>query len=468
MRDQSDIKAAQVSILVVDDEPLVRRSLSEFLTLEGYSVTSASNGREALNVLEGYTPDIVITDIKMPEIDGIGLLKQIKKKYPGIAVVFITGYGSIESAVEAMKDGALDYITKPIIDNEIRMVIQRLIAQRDLVEENIKLKEEISTVQRDRFLNIVGKDVKMQKIYSLIEAIASTRSTVLIYGESGTGKHLLAHAIHQYNETERGKPFVEVSCGALTETLLESELFGHAKGSFTGAIKDKLGRFEMADGGSIFLDEIDTCSASLQVKLLRVLQEGELERVGESNTRKVDVRVIAATNQDLQNLIAEGKFRKDLYYRLNIIQISIPPLRDRKGDIPLLVEDFIAKHSKKVNKKIDGISAKALSALASHNWPGNIRELENAIERAVVLCRSNIIGPEDLPESLFSLNNQDTEDKHKLKDALKDPEKDLIIKALDSVDWNRNEAANVLGINRTTLYKKMLKYGLLKRRRDHG
>lgn len=451
--------------MVVDDEPLVRRSLSEFLTLEGYTVNSASNGREALTLLKGYTADVIITDIKMPELDGIQLLQQIKKYYPGTSVIFITGYGTIENAVEAMKEGAFDYITKPIIDNEIRIVLQRLIKQQQLLEENIRLKEEISTqASKDHFLDIVGKDEKMQKIYTLIEAIATTRSTVLIHGESGTGKHLIAHAIHKFNELERGKPFIEVSCGALTETLLESELFGHVKGAFTGSIKDKAGRFELADGGTIFLDEIDAFSPNLQVKLLRVLQEGEFERVGESETKKVDVRVIAATNQNLQELIAKGAFRKDLYYRLNIISIEVPPLRERKVDIPLLINDFLSKHAKRISKKIEGLSNKSLSILLNYNWPGNIRELENVIERAVVLTKGSVIVPDDLPEFLSNPKHPVIADdsSHKLKDALKFPEKDLILKALDSVDWNRNEAANVLGINRTTLYKKMLIYGLLK------
>jgi two-component system, NtrC family, response regulator HydG len=457
-----------INILVVDDEPLVRRSLSEFLTLEGYTVSSASNGREALNTLKDYLVDIVITDMKMPELDGIHLLRQIKESFPATSVIMVTGYGSIENAVEAIKEGAFDYITKPIIDNEIRLVLERLVKQKALVEENIKLKEQISASAREKFYNIVGKDAKMQKIYTLIEAICVTRSTVLIHGESGTGKHLIAHAIHNCNELERKKPFVEVSCGALTETLLESELFGHVKGAFTGAIKDKVGRFELANGGTIFLDEIDAFTPNLQVKLLRVLQEGEFERVGESDTTKVDVRVIAATNQNLQDLIAKGKFRQDLFYRLNIIAIEIPPLRDRKVDIPLLVNEFIAKHAKRISKKIDGISDKALAILMNYNWPGNIRELENVIERAVILTRGPVIMPEDFPESLLSHSRSrgdSIEEGHKLKDALKDPEKDLISKALDSVEWNRNEAAKVLGINRTTLYKKMLRYGLLKQRR---
>ena len=452
-------------ILVVDDEPLVRSSLSELLTLSGYTVSTAGNGKEALELLRGYTADIIITDIKMPEMDGIQLLNQIKNRHPEVPVILITSYGSIDSAVEAMKQGAYDYITKPIVDSEIKIVIERLMQQRQLQEENIRLKEQLSASQRERFHNIVGKDDKMQKIYNLIEAIINTRATVLIHGESGTGKRLIAHAIHKYNEHERGKPFVEVSCGALTETLLESELFGHVKGAFTGAIKDRMGRFELADGGTIFLDEIDAFSSALQVKLLRVLQEGEFERVGDTKMAKVDVRVIAATNQNLEDLIAEGKFRKDLYYRLNIISIAVPPLREKRVDILLLVEDFIKKHSRHISKKIEGISDEALSILIDYNWPGNIRELENVIERAIILTKGPIIIPEDFPESLSNVKQGAqffANDNLKLKDALKSPEKGLITKALESVNWNRNEAARILGINRTTLYKKMVKFGLLK------
>ncbi|MCX5702889.1 MAG: sigma-54 dependent transcriptional regulator [Candidatus Omnitrophica bacterium] len=454
-------------ILVVDDEPLVRRSLSELLTLEGYAVTSAKSGKEALGLLKNYTADLIITDIKMPEMDGLQLLQEVKTAHPGIPVILITSYGSIESAVEAIKEGAYDYITKPIVDSEIKIIIERLVKQRQLQEENISLKEQLSVSQREKFHDIVGKSSSMQKIYTLIEAIAQTRATVLIHGESGTGKRLIAHAIHKYNEQERGKPFVEVSCGALTETLLESELFGHVKGAFTGAIKDRMGRFELADGGTIFLDEIDAFSSALQVKLLRVLQEGEFERVGDTKTAKVDVRVITATNQKLQELITQGKFRKDLYYRLNIISIEVPPLRERKEDIPLLIGDFIKKHSKHTSKKIESVSKETLSVLMDYNWPGNIRELENVIERATILSKGPIVTPEDLPDFL---NNSKAREEQpngngglNLKDALKNPEKDLIVKALESVSWNRNEAASSLGINRTTLYKKMQKYGLLKK-----
>ncbi|HTY44980.1 MAG TPA: sigma-54 dependent transcriptional regulator [Patescibacteria group bacterium] len=461
-----------INILIVDDEPLVRHSLSELLTLEGYTVTTAANGKEALEYLKQYTTDLVISDIRMPEMDGVELLRHIKLNYNDTQVILITSYGSIENAVEAMKEGAFDYITKPIIDSEIRILIQRLIRQRQLVDENISLKEKLSSSEKTRFVDIIGKDQKMQKIYGLIEAIATTRATVLIYGESGTGKRLIAHAIHQCNPQEKDKPFVEVSCGALTETLLESELFGHVKGAFTGAIKDKMGRFELADGGTIFLDEIDAFSPALQVKLLRALQEGEFERVGDSKTIKVDVRVISATNQKLQELITQGKFRKDLYYRLNIINIEVPPLRERKGDIPLLVADFLEKHTKRLGKKVQDLADETLALLMQYDWPGNVRELENVIERATILSQGPTINPENLPEFLHQVEKTNgvavlvaaggSADGLALKSALQAPEKDLIVKALDAVSWNRNEAAKTLGINRTTLYKKMVKYGLLK------
>ncbi|MFH1413947.1 MAG: sigma-54 dependent transcriptional regulator [Candidatus Omnitrophota bacterium] len=456
-------------ILVVDDDPLVRRSLSELLTLSGYAVSAAKDGEEVLELLKTYEADVIISDIKMPKINGVQLLKAVKKASPGTPVIFITGYASIKSAVQAMKEGAYDYITKPVVDSEIKIMIERIIKERQLTKENIKLKEQLSNKERIRFYNIVGKDEKMQKIYNLIDAITATRATVLIHGESGTGKRLIAEAVHHYNEQERGKPFVEVSCGALTETLLESELFGHAKGAFTGAIRDNIGRFELADGGSIFLDEIDAFSPALQVKLLRVLQEGEFERVGDTKTMKVDVRVIAATNQDLQELIKKGKFRTDLYYRLNIIAIELPPLRERKGDIPLLVDNFIKRHTQHLKKKITSISKEAITILMNYNWPGNIRELENVIERAIILSKGSSIVPEDLPEFLSSMPSDqkilNADGELRLKDALESPEKGLILKALNSVNWSRNEAAKILGINRTTLYKKMQKYGLLKNKK---
>ena len=345
------------------------------------------------------------------------------------------------------------------------MLIERLIRQRQIIEENIKLKEQIAGAARERFLDISGKHPRMQKIYSLIETISSTRATILIHGESGTGKHLIAHAIHECDPVERAKPFVEVSCGALTETLLESELFGHVKGAFTGAIKDKIGRFELADKGTIFLDEIDAFSPALQVKLLRILQEGEFEKVGDARTIKVDVRIVAASNQNLEDLIAQGKFRKDLYYRLNIINIEVPPLKDRTSDIPVLAKDLIEKHSKHLGKKVQELSPQTLARLMNYHWPGNVRELENVIERAVILSKDTVISPEDLPD-FFNIEARAAHNGNgngtTLKDALKDPERDLILKALESNGWNRNAAAQSLGINRTTLYKKMVKFNLLK------
>ncbi len=464
----NNLQHNKINILIVDDEPLIRRSLSEFLSLEGYTVSSASSGVQALELLKTYDADIVISDIKMPEMDGVELLQNIKKTYPDIQVIIVTGYGSIKSAVDAMKDGAYDYIMKPIIDNEIKILLERLINQRQILKENITLKEELSAATKERLLHITGKDPKMQKIYSLIEAVAKTRATVLIYGESGTGKRMVAHAIHDYDEEERKKPFVEVSCGALTESLLESELFGYVKGAFTGALKDKIGRFELANGGTIFLDEIDAFSPALQVKLLRVLQEGEFERVGDTKTIKIDIRIIASTNQNLQDLIAQSKFRLDLFYRLNIINIEIPPLRERKADIPLLAKDLLEEHAKRMGKKLQGLSENVLAKFMEYSWPGNVRELENIIERAIILSKGPVIALSDLPDFLINSvpaaakNTSDTKNNTgNLKDALKSPERKIIIQTLEAVEWNRNAAALALGINRTTLYKKMVRYELL-------
>jgi len=448
---------------VVDDEPLIRRSLSEFLTLEGYSASSASNGKEALSLLKKFKADIILSDIQMPNMDGMQLLKEIKERKCLAPVILMTGYGTIDNAVSAIQMGAYDYITKPIIDNEIKILLKRLVKEKNIIDENARLKKELSESRRDSFCGIAGADEKMRKIYSLIEAICGTRATVLIHGESGTGKRLIAHAIHNCDEHQKNKPFIEVSCGALTETLLESELFGHVKGAFTGAIKDKPGRFELANGGTIFLDEIDAFTPALQVKLLRVLQEGEFEKVGDNQTIKVDVRVITATNQNLEKLIEQNKFRKDLYYRLNIIAIELPPLRQRKGDIPLLADELIKRHARLVNKNIKGISPEAMAVLMNCDWPGNIRELENVIERAVILCKNDTITPQDFPECLNKkIPENEPAASCKLKKALQEPERDLLVKALESMNWNRNETAKSLGINRTTLYKKMLRFGLLK------
>jgi len=465
-------------ILVVDDESLTRNSLSELLYMSGYSVETAGDGVEALNILQEKRADLVITDLKMPNLDGLTLLREIKMKHPNTPVIMITGYGSVTTAVDAMKQGAYDYVTKPINDQEIELIIKRVFEKKDIVEENKYLRNKVESSLRDRYFDLVGKNHRMQKIYDLIELIADTKSTVIIRGDSGTGKRLVARAIHFSSPKTKDKPFIEVSCGALPETLLESELFGHVKGSFTGAIKDKPGRFELAEGGTIFLDEIDAFTTALQVKLLRVLQEGEFERVGDIKTSKANVRIIAATNQNLEEQIKKGEFREDLYYRLNIISIDLPQLKDRKEDIPLLVEHFIKKHSKQLNRNINGISDKAMERLLLYGWPGNVRELENVIERAMVLHNRETSQITDLllPENILKCNGKlvgngngngnGNGDKNNLKESLREPEKQIILEALERTNWNKKEAALLLGINRTTLYKKLNHYGIILKRNN--
>ena len=457
-------------ILIVDDEPLTRKSLYEILKYEGYRVDTAKDGREALELFQKERSSVVITDLKMPGINGLSLLKEIRARDKETAVVLMTGYGTIDNAVDAMKEGAFDYITKPILDSEIKLVIQRIVEQQRLMEENKSLRQKLAKTTRSQFYNIIGQNSRMQKIYTLIETIANSNATILIHGDSGTGKRLVAQAIHANDSSRRDKPFIEVSCGALPETLLESELFGHIKGSFTSAIRDREGRFELADTGTIFLDEIDTFAPSLQVKLLRVLQSGEFERVGDTKTMKVDVRVIAATNEDLKEAIQKEKFREDLYYRLNVISIYVPPLRERKDDIPLLVEYFLDICNQRGNKKINSVSQEAMDVLVAYDWPGNIRELENVIERAVILTQGEVITEESLPDHLRTQealgvkpDSSQTEagNGKLLKEALRHPEREIIRCALEQANWNRKKTAENLGINRTTLYNKMKKYGLL-------
>ncbi len=464
-------------ILVVDDEPLTRRSLYEILKFEGYDVVTANDGLEALETIKRISPQIAIVDLKMPRLDGLGLLKQIKANSIKTEIILITGYGSIETAVEAMKQGAFDYISKPIVDSEIKVVIQKILNQQRLLEENRLLKERLAASNRQSFHGIIGGDPKMQKIYATIEAVCDTNATILLTGESGTGKRVVAHAIHNSDPSRRDKPFIEVNCGALPETLLETELFGHIKGSFTGAIKDRIGRYELADKGTILLDEIDAFSPSLQVKLLRLLQSGEFERVGDSRTIKVDARVIASSNQDLSMAIEEGRFREDLFYRLNVIPIHIPPLRERRDDIPLLVEHFIKKCNQRNSKRnVTAVSGDAMKTLLKYQWPGNIRELENVIERAIILSKGHdIITRQDLPEILQesgevingdNINTINNQKEGFLKEVLKHPEKQIIQNGLEETSWNRKQAAANLGINRSTLYNKMKKYGLLNKKKE--
>ncbi|MBN1344322.1 MAG: sigma-54-dependent Fis family transcriptional regulator [Phycisphaerae bacterium] len=452
----------RVRLLVIDDDNIIVESLSEFLRLEGYEVDGGESVRQALAALERQRYQLVITDVNMAESDGFDLLRTVKDRYPDTVVIMITGYGTIDSAVEAIKLGAYDYLTKPIIDDEIRLVVERAVKQQALIRENQDLRRQLDL--RYNLDNIIGHDYQMLKIFDLVEAVADSTTTVLIQGDSGTGKSLIARAIH-YRSSRRDKPFVEVSCGALPETLLESELFGHVKGAFTNAMNDKEGKFKAAHQGTIFLDEISTASPALQVKLLRVLQERQFEPVGSNQTDTVETRVILASNRDLSAEVEAGRFRQDLYYRVNVVAIQVPPLRQRIGDIPLLADYFLEKYRKQLHKEILGLTDEALRLMQAYSWKGNVRELENCIERAVVLSKGRYITDQDLPASILEHSGEAAvgEGVYKpasLKEALEDPEKRIIRAALEANHWNRQATAEVLEINRTTLYKKMKRYGL--------
>lgn len=449
-------------ILIVDDEPLIRKSLYEILKIAGFHAHMAQSGEEAADLLKKVNCDIVIADMQLPKMTGLELLEYIKKSHNETEVILITGFGTIETAVDAMKKGAFDYITKPIIDSEIRIIIDKILEKKQILQENKDLRKIIAKTSRSSYFGMIGSSEKMQKVYNVIDSVANTKATILVTGESGTGKGLIANAIHQCDRNRADKPFVEVSCGALSETLLESELFGHVKGAFTGAIKDKEGRFERARGGTIFLDEIDAFTPNLQVKLLRVLQDGIFERVGDTQERKTDARIIVATNQNLGELVGNGKFREDLYYRINVIPILVPPLRERKEDIELLVNFFIEKFNKKNDKKITGISDEVRKIFMEFNWPGNVRQLEHTVEVAVIMSRTEVINKWDLPETFKEKEMVVVKfgNSRSLKEGLEQPEKDLILATLEEFSWNRNKAAANLGINRTTLYNKMKKYGI--------
>ena len=448
-------------ILVVDDEPLIRESLYEILRIEGYRVQMAQNGKEAMEFMAKNEFDVVVTDFKLPQMSGMDLLEAIKRDYPETEVIMITGYGSIETAVEAMKKGACNYITKPINDTEIKIIIQKTVESKQIVKENKALKELLARERRSAYGAMIGSSERMQSVYHIIDSVASTNATILIAGESGTGKGLIARAIHENDKARKEKPFVEVSCGALSETLLESELFGHVKGAFTGAIKDKEGRFEYADGGTVFLDEIDAFSLNLQVKLLRVLQDGVFERVGDNMTRKTHARIIVATNQTLTELVESGKFREDLYYRVNVIAIQAPPLRERKEDITQIAGHFLEKYSRINNKKVNALSDEVLNIFQGYFWPGNVRELENAIEGAVIMAKTETVQKGDIPNiSKFVSDPVRVTGEKTLKRAVEEPEREHILSVLDDCNWNRNKAAEILGVNRTTLYNKMKKYNI--------
>jgi len=456
----------KASILLVDDDPLILKSLSVVLEREGYEVHRAEGGARAIELIRDQTFEVVVTDFNMPEVDGMQVLREVKARKPDCEVVLITGYGTIEQAVEAIKIGAYDYICKPIIDDEMKVVIARAVEQKRLRSENEDLRQRLDL--RYSYDAIIGHDNRMQKVYDTISLVAPTKANVLITGESGTGKTMIARAIHHNSPRMKG-PFVEVNCGALPDTLLESELFGHVRGSFTGAVADKPGKFQIADEGSIFLDEISNSSAVLQMKLLRILQDKEFEQVGGRDTLKVDVRVILATNKDLAKEVKEGRFREDLYYRINVVSIHLPPLRDRIGDIPLLAEHFLRKYSEENDKPIDGIADDTFELLARYYWPGNVRELENTLERAVVLTRNRHILPADLPPAVVGdetelLTPREPDDEIlPLKRAIEGPERRIIERVLRRMSGSRQKTAEALDINRTTLFNKMKKYQLLEK-----
>ena len=450
------MKAA--SILLVDDDRHVLHSMGDWLRDQGYDLDSASSRADALASLAKRVYDVVLADIRLQDGDGFDILNHCRQHHPASSVILITGYGSVDSAVEAIRAGAFDYLTKPLIDDELEMAIERALHQREVLEENKNLKAQLDL--RFGMENIIGHDHRMLRIYDMIDSIADTRATVLISGESGTGKSMIARAIHR-RSSRRDKPFVEVACGALPETLLESELFGHVVGAFTGATVDKMGKFKQADEGTIFLDEIGTASPGMQVKLLRVLQELAFEQVGGTKTFTIDTRVILATNEDLTSLVAQGRFRQDLFYRVNVINIELPSLRERISDIPLLASHFLQQICNETGKRVTGFSEPAIAALQSYRWPGNVRELQNVIERAVLLGKGDKVGSEDLPPNVLAAGPVQVESvgNRTLKQALSCPERQIILDVLEANNWNRQANAAALGINRTTLYKKMKRLG---------
>ncbi|HTP28869.1 MAG TPA: sigma-54 dependent transcriptional regulator [Anaeromyxobacteraceae bacterium] len=447
---------AKERILVVDDEQNARVALKTILTEEGYEVAEAVDGEEALALLSGFAPAAVLADVRMPRMDGMTLLSRARESGSDAVFVMMTAYASVEAAVEAMRAGAENYLVKPLDANAVLVVLEKALEKLRLQRDTVNLRERVR--ERYRFHNIVGDAPELQAVYEVVKRAAPTRATVLILGESGTGKELIAQALHE--ESPRAtQPFIKVNCAALSETLLESELFGHEKGSFTGAIGRKEGRFELADGGTLFLDEIGDISPSLQIKLLRVLQQKEFERVGGTQTLKVDVRMVAATNRDLAAEVKAGKFREDLYYRLNVVAVTLPPLRQRKGDIPALVSHFVERYSKAYAKEVRGLAPGTLNALLSHDWPGNVRELENVVERAVVLCKASELTADDLPPSLRGPRPRERAPGALIPGAtLYDIEREAILRTLEMVGGSTSRAAEILGISVRKIQYRLKEY----------
>ncbi|NOY60367.1 MAG: sigma-54-dependent Fis family transcriptional regulator [Calditrichaeota bacterium] len=446
-------------ILIVDDDDNHRLMLKATLSADGYQIFEAADGDEAVRKVEQNFFDLIMLDLKMENMGGIEALKRIKQISPAIPVLIMTAYASIQTAVEALKLGAFDYLLKPLDMDQVRHTLEKTLDYQKLIIENKTLKERLS-MEFD-FSNIIGNSKRMRELFEVLALAAPSDTTILILGESGTGKELIANAIHQ-NSPRVDKPFIKVNCAALPENLLESELFGHEKGAFTGAIARRQGRFEQAHDGTLFLDEIGDMSLATQAKILRVLQENEFERVGGNKTIKVDVRIIAATNKDLERAVEEGAFRKDLFYRLSVVPVLLPPLRERKKDIPLLAEHFLKKYAEKNQRLIQGFAPEAVDVLMRYHWPGNVRELENCVERAVILCREQFITPNELPIAFQTLNETDESGKIDVSTGftLQEVEKELILKTLEQTNGNRTRAAEILGITRQTLLNKLKEYKL--------
>jgi DNA-binding NtrC family response regulator len=450
MRGKRKMSRSLTHLLIVDDDPITVDLLREVLSKEGYEVTTALSGEEAISQGMENLFDIVITDVRMGEKDGMDVLRSFRKTSPETSVIVVTAFGSMDTAIEAIREGAFDYISKPFKLEEIRITVKRALDQRRLLRENQFYRQEL--VDKYQIKNVIGRSPRMLQVYKTIAKVADTRSTILLYGERGTGKELIARSIH-YNSQRSSGPFIVVDCSSLVETLAESELFGHVRGAFTGAFSTKRGLFEEADGGTLLLDEVGNLSLSMQAKLLRFLQEYEIKRVGGMENVKVDVRVIAAANQPLEPLVKEGKFREDLFDRLNVVSIVLPPLRERKEDIPLLAVHFLQKFSEENQKDIFHISPEALEMLTQYSWPGNVRELEHTMERAVILSAHPIILPENLPRTIFEESRgMDIGPVEKLL-TLKEMERSYVLKVLDKLGGNKKKASEILGIDRTTLYR---------------
>ena len=440
------------TLLIVEDDPTVGESIRLLLKKRGFSILLASNGKEALQVFRHEMVDLVITDLVMPKMDGMALLEAVKKLKPETEVIVISAQGTIEKAVQAIKMGAFDFIEKPINPKVIALVVERALEKQTLVLQNRDLRSQLE--DKFHFRNIVGKSEKMVKIFELIRHIAPYDSSVLIMGESGTGKELIANAIH-YHSPRASLPFIKVSCASLSEGIIESELFGHEKGAFTGAITSRKGRFEMAHGGTLFLDEVEDIPPSTQIKLLRVLQEAEFERVGGNKTIQVDIRIIAASNRDLQEAVEQGSFREDLYYRLNVVNIKLPPLRERKEDIPFLAHFFMEKYNQKYQMKVKGVSQRAMNVLTDYQWKGNVRELENTLESIMVINSPEVIDLPHLPQEVREFRESPEVILVKIGTPLEEVEKEILLQTLKITKGNKRKAAQMLGINVRTIHRKM-------------